>query len=251
MPDKKEGSKKGSKRWLKISALVLGIIIVFSVIVSSGIFLVKELIIFLPGLVPKSNIPTYINVIKDASAETSYARSLDNNTNAANDSLFAEETISADFPKGTEGIFPYANAIFNWAKTVNQAAQKRKVASSPESPESFKLTLTNKDAIDVYNNIISDLERYKDFGDYALAKKNQDEMGWIAARIQADQILLGALSDTEISDATDNFINLAQATTYGQACYYGRSHVLFFSGIKKNDCLKKLSNSLEPVRKAA
>jgi len=77
-------------------------------------------------------------------------------------------------------------------------------------------------------------------------------MRWISARIQSEQILLGALSNVTITGSQPKSKNIAYAaTTYGSTCYYGRGNVLVFSRINKGDCLKQLRNGLDPVRKAA
>lgn len=249
MPDKKEETKKKSQGCFKITLIVLGILAGFALIIYMLIFSVKELLLIVPQLLPRTQTPAYISVIKDASAEISYARNIKNNSDAADDALFGERSISANFP---DGVFPYADSIFNWGKKVNDAASNRKLASAPDEPDSFQLSLSNKDAIDVYNDITADIDHLKTFGDYAYAKENRDELYWIAARLHADEILLNALTNVKITDSKTGPEDIAYAATiYGSTCYYGRGHVMVFSGINKGDCLQKLSTGVDIVRRAA
>jgi len=246
MVDKDHEPKKKSRRWLIIIPVIVLIILVLVTATYLTIYAFKK---FYTNL-PKSETVSYVSVLKDASAEISYARATGNHYNAANNAYFGMRSISASFP---ENLGPYANSVFDWGKKVADAAFKNDTLSSPEAPDAFKLSLSNKDALDIYNDTLSDINNLKTFGDYSLAKKNRGEMAWIAARIQSEQILLNSLTNVTITDSKPESKNIAYAATiYGPTCYYGRGHVLVFSrSINKSDCIKKLSSGLDPVRKAA
>ena len=251
MSDKKDGdfNAKRPRIWLKVIIIIFAVFVVQTLLIVLVVFSFKKFTALINQAMPRSQTLSYISVLKDASAEISHARAEKNDLNAANESIFGMKSIAADFP---DNIYPYTMSIFNWGNKVNEAASKKDTLSSPEAPDKFKLSLSNKDAVESYGDIMTDIDHFKNYGDYAFAKKDQDGMSWIAARIQADQIFLNGLDDVTIADSKADPEGIAYAATkYGATCYYGRGHTMTYSGIKKADCLKKLNSGLEPVRKAA
>jgi len=196
----------------------------------------------------RTDIPTYINVTKDASAEIDVAKAKTGSyADSANEAVFAQGDVAATFPPS---VYPFAKAISDWGKKTQDAANAKDMSKAPDEPDSFKMTLGVKDVSDAYDDVLNDIDGFKAFGDYAIAKKDQKTMLWIAARLHADEILLNALDNSDVSQGPSDVAYAA--TKYGDTCYWGRGHVMVFSNRKKKaDCLKKLTGVIKPLREAA
>ncbi len=246
---KNPGSK--AERYIIITAIVISAIITFLVILAGIGFLLQ------PS--PRTDAPKYISVIRDSTAEADAAKQVGdaiaakqptayNLGDVSNAAVFAQTTISATFP---QPILGYTDAVFNWGKAIQSAAVSGNWASVPDQPGSSKLSLSTGDAIATYNDAINDVKSDQAYGNYYIAKGDRGKMRWVAARLDADEVYLDTLSQATVSVAAANS-STAYATSYGSQCYYGRGHILVRSKQPKpNNCVKKLADTIRPLRTAA